>query len=351
MLKNKNLEFHRVPSSLLSLRGALVLLLLDLLLGILGFHLVEGFGMIDAVYMTVITLSTVGYTEVQPLSPVGQLFTSAFILINIGLFAYLLAVFSYYVIEGKIFKSMHLDLIKKNIDKLEGHVILCGYGRYGKEAAMHFRKHQIPFVIIDSNPQEIENIQKSEERLLYVEDDATHDEALHAAGIRRARAIICALPDDSENLFIVLTARQLSTGIAIISRAKDPRSQKKLLLAGADHVVMPDQIGGFYMATLVSKPSAVEFFSFITNEARSDIGFEEIAFERLPPSCMGKSIRDLHLRRATGANIIGFRHPDGHYEVNPGPDTVLAPGSSFIVLGSHEQLRALVHFLEHYPEP
>lgn len=350
MLKDNNLKLHKIPSSLLSLRAALLLLGLDLLLGIVGYRVVEGFGMIDAIYMTIITLSTVGYTEVQPLSAWGQLFTSVFILINIGLFAYLLAVFSYYVIEGKIFKSMHLNVIKNSIDKLEGHVVLCGYGRYGKEAALHFSKHQIPFVIIDNDAQEIENIQKSEERLLYLEDDATHDEALLAAGIKRARAIICALPDDSENLFIVLTARQLNVGMAIISRAKDPRSQKKLLLAGANHVVMPEQIGGFYMATLVSKPSAVEFFSFITNEARSDIGFEEISFDRLPPSCRSKSIRDLHLRRATGANIIGFRHADGHYEVNPGPDTVLGPGTSFIVLGSREQLKALLHFFEHYPE-
>lgn len=344
----RNLKLHQIPSSLISARIALLLLFLDLVLGIVGFTLIENYGLIDAVYMTVITLSTVGYTEVQPLSHAGQLFTSAFILVNIGLFAYIISVFSYYIIEGEIFKNMHLNLIKDNIDKLEKHVILCGYGKYGKEVAEHFLKHEIPFVIIDNDPEEIEELQKNPKELLYIEADATHDETLMRAGIRRARALVSALPEDSDNVFTVLTANQLNPEINIISRAKDPRSERKLMLAGANHVVMPEQIGGFYMATLVSKPGAVEFFAFITNEYRSDIGFEEITYDKLPPSCKGLSIRDLHLRRATGTNIIGFRHADGHYEVNPDPDTVLGPDTSFIVLGSNEQLRALDNFFQNY---
>lgn len=335
---------------MLSARLGFLLLIFDLVIGIGGFIAIENFGLIDAIYMTIITVSTVGYTEVQPLSEAGQIFTSVYILINIGVFAYVLAVFSYYIIQGEIFKNMHLAMINKSISKLQDHVIICGYGKYGKEAVQHLRKHQVPFVIIDNNPVEIENIQKNDEKLLYVEDDATHDEALLNAGIERAQALVSTLPDDSENVFTVLTARQLNPKINIISRAKNPKSERKLLLAGASHVVMPEQIGGFYMATLVSKPGAVEFFSFITNEYRSDIGFEEIIYQKLPNSCKGKSIRELHLRKATGANIIGFRHADGNYEVNPDPDTVLSPGTSFIVLGSNEQLEKLVNFFKNYPE-
>ncbi len=329
---------------------ALLLLLADILLGVVGFTLIEGYGLMDAVYMTVITLSTVGYTEVQPLSAFGQLFTSFFILLNIGLFAYIISVFSYYIIEGEIFKNMHTTLIRNNIDELSDHVILCGYGRYGKEAAGHFLKHGIPFVIIDQSEEEVENLQKSEQKLLYIQDDATHDEALVQAGIQRARALVTALPEDADNVFTVLTARQLNPKINIISRAKDPRSERKLMLAGADHVVMPEQIGGFYMATLVSQPGAVEFFSFITNEYRSDIGFEEVTYEELPPTCQGLSIRDLNLRSATGTNIIGFKHAEGNYEVNPSPDTVLAPNTSFIALGNEEQLTALRNLFYNYPE-
>ena len=349
MFRRGSFFLYQVPSSLLSARLGALLLVLDLLTGISGFMIIEGYRLVDAAYMTIITISTVGYTEVQPLSEAGQIFTSIYILVNIGLFAYVLAVFSYYIIQGEIFKNMHLTMINKRIQQLENHVVICGYGKYGKEAAAHLQEHDIPFVIIDNDPEEIENIQKSDEKLLYVGDDATHDEALVNAGIKRARALVSALPDDSENVFTVLTARQLNPRINIISRAKGPNSKRKLLLAGASHVVMPEQIGGFYMAALVSKPGAVEFFSFITTQYRTDIGFEEITYQKLPEACKGKSIRQLHMRRATGANIIGFRHADGNYEVNPDPDTVLAPGTSFIVLGSKEQLEKLVDFFKNFP--
>jgi len=330
------------------MKVAVVLLFLDIMLGIIGYILIEGYGLIDAFYMVIITISTVGYTEVQPLSSGGQVFSAIYIIINIGLFAYLLAVFSNYVIQGEIFKKMHINVINKSIEKLEGHVILCGFGKHGSEIAQHFIQQNMSFVVVDMSPEKIEQLQKSEDKILYVEDDATHDEALVKAGINRAVAVIAALPDDSDNVFTVLTARQINPQLNIISRAKDPRSQKKLLLAGANHVVMPEQIGGFYMATLVSKPDAVEFFSFITNEYQSDIGFEEINFSEVPETCKMKSIRDLNIREYTGANIIGFKDTEGHYSVNPAPSTKLVPGSSFIVLGDRTQLNKLKEFLNNY---
>ncbi|MCB9080664.1 MAG: potassium channel protein [Lewinellaceae bacterium] len=343
-------SFHwsRFPGILLNLRVALLLLFLDISLGVIGFMYFEGYSLSDAFYMVVITISTVGYTEVEPLDWAGKMFVSVYILFNVGMIAYLLSVFSYYIIQGEIFKKMYLNLINTGIDKLENHVIICGYGRYGREIVTHFTKHQIPFVIIDSNPEVIEQLEKSDGKLLFVEEDATHDEALVRAGIKRAQALISALPDDSDNVFVVLTANQLNPNISIISRAKDPRSQKKLLLAGADHVVMPEQIGGFYMATLVTKPGAVDFFSFITNEYRSDIGFEELLFEEVPGVCRYKSIQDLHIRRETGANIIGFRDAEGHYHVNPRPDIQLTPGTSFIVLGDRQQLARLRYYIANY---
>lgn len=326
------------------------LLMAGILAGILGFMVIEGYSIIQAVYMTMITISTVGFTEVQPLSPLGQVFTSVLILANIGIFAYALAVFSYYVIQGEVFKKMHLNMINSSIEKLQDHIILCGYGRYGREISAHFNQHHIPFVVIELDEQKIDLIQKSEDKILYLQEDATHDEVLLKAGIEGANAMISALADDSDNVFAVLTARQLNPKLNIISRVKDFRSQKKLLMAGADHVVMPEQIGGFYMAALVSKPGAVEFFSFITNEYRSDIGFEEITYEDLPDSSQGKALRDLNLRKETGTNIIGYKAPDSTYRVNPDPDTVLSPGASFIVLGSHEQLDKLRKYIKQLEE-
>jgi len=342
------LSIYTIPSSFLNLRVAVGLLLSEVTIGILGYVYLEGYTLLNAFYMTMITISTVGFTEVQPLSDAGRLFTALLILANIGIFAYVLAVFSYYIIQGEIFKKMHLNLIKTSIKDLKGHVILCGYGKYGGEIAAHFNKHHLPFVVIDLDEEKIERIQKSEEKILYLQEDATQDDVLIKAGIQKASALISALPDDSDNVFVVFSARQLNPNLNIISRAKHPKSQKKLRMAGADHVVMPEQIGGFYMATLVSKPGAVEFFSYITNEYRSDIGFEEIPYRSLPEDCMGHSLGQLNIRKVTGVNVIGYKAPDGHYEVNPTPDTVLTPGSSFIVLGSNMQLEALKNYLKNY---
>lgn len=337
---------YTVPSSFLSIRTALILLLLDLLIGVGGFMIIEGYTLIEGFYMAVITISTVGYTEVGPLDSAGKLFTSFYIIANLGLIAYILAVFSYYVVQGEIFKKMHINLIDKSIRELNEHIILCGYGKYGKEIAINLLRHSVPFVVIDIDQEEIDAIQKSPDKLLYVHADATHDESLIKAGIKRARALISAMPEDASNVFTVLTARQLNKDLVIVSRATDPNSERKLRLAGANHIVMPEQIGGFYMATLISKPGAVEFFSYITRDYQSDITFEEIHYELLPSHLQGKTIRDMHLRRETGANIIGYKQPNGGFVVNPDPETTILPDSSFIIIGDRQQMKTLRTYLQ-----
>ena len=326
-------NLYTVPSSFLNMRLAIFLLVLISIIGVLGFRMIESYSWLDSAYMTVITISTVGYGEVRALSEEGRVFASIFIAINFGILSYILAVFSYNITQGDIFKRMHLNMIRKNIGQISDHVIVCGFGRYGREAVAHLKSSNIEFVIIDVNEKKIQAIQENSERALYVEGDATHDEVLIEAGIDRARAVICALPDDSDNVFVVLSARQLNPMVPIISRANNPKTEKKLRLAGANHVVLPDQIGGFYMATLVTKPGAIDFFSLITNEYRSDIGFEIIEYKDLPKDYQGKNIREVPLRQVTGTNIIGYQDPNGQYFVNPGPETLLAPGSSFDCLG------------------
>lgn len=337
---------YTIPASFLNGRLAVVLLSATLIIGILGFRFVEGYSWLDAFYMTMITISTVGYTEVEPLTSAGKLFTSLYIGFNVVTLSYILAVFSYYIIQGEIFKNMHLNLINNQIDRLSDHIIICGYGRYGLEAAVHLRNHDIKYVIVEANEEVTQELRESSEKELYVEGDATNDEVLIRAGIHRAVAIISALPDDSDNVFVVLSARQLNPLISIISRAKNPKTEKKLKLAGANHVVLPDQIGGFYMATLVTKPGALDFLTLITSEYRSDIGIEMVKYDDLPKPYRNKSIRDIELRQATGTNIIGFRNPDGQYIVNPEPDTLLEQNTSLIVLGNKRQLELLEHFLK-----
>ncbi|MCR9290347.1 MAG: potassium channel protein [Bacteroidetes bacterium] len=346
MFKQKLSIGYSYSSSYLSLRTALFLLFGVLSFGVFGFCSIEGYSLLEAFYMSIITISTVGFQEVRPLSANGQAFTSLLIILNIGVYTYTLAAFSYFIIQGEFFKKMHLTLINNELKQLENHIILCGYGKYGREIAEYFIKYDSSFVIIDYDPETIAEIGKSEEKLLYIEGDATSDDVLLKAGIKKAKSIITALPDDTDNVFTVLSARQLNPKIDIISRAVQAKTERKLELAGADHVIMPDRIGGFYMATLVSKPDAVEFFSFITNEFESDIGFEEINYQDLPISYKGKSIRELEIRKATGANIIGFKQPDGKYIANPSPDTRLIENSSFILLGDKIQLNALREYLQ-----
>lgn len=324
-----------------TVRRALYISVASLVIGILGFVIIEDYYFIEALYMTVITISTVGFTEVEPLSDAGRLFTSFYILLNIGVFAYGLYAFTDYVIEGKLFKKMHDRIMTDRIEALEGHVIICGFGKYGEEVSDNLHLDNLSYVVIDLDETAFERLTKKHKNALYVQGDASQDEVLIQAGISRAKTIISALPDDTDNVFTVLTARQLNPEIHIISRAADPRSKRKLKLAGANHTIMPEQIGGFYMAALVTKPGAVEFFSFVTSEYESDIGFEEVRFEDVPSACQHKTIQELQIREVTGCNVIGYKSPNSRYIINPDANTPLIEGSSFIILGNDEQLRHL----------
>ena len=338
-------ELYTLPNNFLKLRWAGALIIAEIIFGVVGYIRLEGMTFLEAFYMVIITISTVGYSEVGEMSNNGRMLTTILIFFNIGIFAYLLAVFSYYMSTGEFFKRMHFAMIDKKIAQLENHVIVCGYGRYGKEVSEHFLARKQPFVIVERDKEVIDHIQHNEKKLLYVHDDATKDEVLLKAGIERAKALITALPDDAENLFVVLTARQLSKKINIVSRAAAPRSQQKLKLAGANHVIMPEQIGGFYMATLVNEPGATEFFSYISRDLDADISFEEIKYENMPLNCRDMTIQDLKIRKETGTNIIAYKPPEGNYIVNPSPDTALKPHTSFIVLGNRIQLDALKEYL------
>ncbi len=335
--------FHRLrlSANILNPHFALWLVLGAIAVGTLGLILIEGMTLVDAFYMTIITISTVGYGEVLPLSDAGRWFISGLIIVNIGIVAYALAVFSSFVIDGKIFKHMQEARIQSRIRKLNGHTIVCGYGRYGREIVDHLLVHDASYVVIEQSEERLEQLLERHPEALYVEGDATHDPDLFEANIEEASSLITALKDDSDNLYIVLSARDLNPRMRVVSSARDQRSRQKLLKAGASNVILPEQIGGFYMATLISKPGAVEFFSFITNELAADIGFEEVTHERLPAEFRGKPISDLHLRANTGVNIIGHRLPGGKYQVNPDASTVLQAGGSFIAIGNQTQLEKL----------
>ncbi len=304
--------------------------------GILGFYFIEHYTLLDSVFMTVITVATVGYREVKELDAAGKIFTSFLIIFSIGTFAYAISVITRYVIEGEFQIYFKNYRVNQEILKLKDHVIVCGYGRNGKQACEQLKAGNVKFLVIESDEDTIEQL-RHENGILYIVGDATKDDVLIQARLENARALISALPDDASNVFVVLTARDKNPRLKIISRASDDTSEHKLKRAGADNVIMPDKIGGTHMAALVTKPDVLEFIDHITGHI--DIRLEEIYLSGLPNDMKNKSMRELEIRNRTGANIIGFKTSGGDYIINPSPDTLMLPDAKLFVLGTEVQVQ------------
>ena len=314
------------------------------IIGVVGYVVLEDFSIGDAFFMTIITLSTVGYGEVHPLSDSGRIFTSILIIFNLGTFAYAAATVSAFFVEGN-FKLLLKDYkVFQKVKKLENHVIICGAGRHGREVMIELRRQSIPFVVLDKNDDRIDLLREDDE-LLYLDGDATQDDLLKEAGIDKATALISVLGEDTDNLFVVLSARQLNPELTIISRAINEQVENKLRRAGANYIVRPERIGGFYMATLVSKPDAVEFFNILSNMGSVTIDFEEVSTDELKPEYQGMTIKEMNIRGLTGANVIGIHDDSGRYIINPGPETLVRQGGKLVILGDGKQMNAFRRFM------
>ena len=324
---------------------ALLFILLICVLGVFGFIYIEGYSLLDAIYMTVITVSTVGFKEVVELSESGRLFTVFLIIASFGTFAYSVSVLTTYIVGGHFNIYFKDYKVKKEIKAIKDHIIICGYGRNGSQAVDKLDNFNEKFVVVDSNPDCIEKLRDSQQ-YLFVNGDATLDETLEAAGISRAKALISTLPSDADNLYVVLSARQKNKDLTIISRASFDESYNKLKIAGADNVIMPNKLGGAHMASLVTTPDVVEFLDNITMEGNSDINLEEIPFKLLPPDFQNKTLKDLNARFLTGCNIIGFKTSEGEYVFNPSADTKLIANSKLFVLGTSDQIKQLNNLLK-----
>lgn len=311
-------------------------------IGIVGFMVIEKFRLVDAVYMTVITVATVGFGEVHPLSQSGKIFTSILIVFSFGTFAYAISTITSYVADGNFRRHFGIYKTHTTIRKMKDHVIICGYGRNGKQAAIELMKHKHPFVIVDTDPNIYKNFsEKDAFQILLIEGNATDDDVLLRAGISSARALITTLPKDADNLYVVLSAKAINPKITIVSRASEDSSVKKLRIAGADNIIMPDKIGGAQMATLILKPDVVEFLDYILVQDNFHSNLVEITCNDLPEVFRNKTIRELNIRGKTGANIIGYKTPDGEHVINPAPDTKLIENSKLFVLGVPEEIAKL----------
>jgi voltage-gated potassium channel len=319
---------------------AISLLALIIIIGMFGFMFLEDYSFPEAIYMTIITVSTVGFQEVQPLSDAGRLFTTFLIITSFGTFAYAVTAITTYIVGGE-FKAYFKDYrVNKEVEQLKDHVIVCGYGRNGKQAIKKLTAHEQSFVVIETAKERVSQLRNAQKHL-FVHGDATLDETLEKAGIKQAKALIAALPKDADNLFIVLSARQLNPDMTIISRASHDETYQKLKIAGADNVIMPDKVGGAHMASLVTTPDVVEFLDNISVEGSANINLEEISFDSLPADYQYKTIKDINARYHTGCTIIGFKTAEGEYVINPGADTELRPDSKLFVLGRPEQIHEL----------
>ncbi len=331
-------HFHLVRK----LRIAAALIIGTMIFGIAGYMAIENYTFSDAVYTTIIILSTVGLGVVHTLSEAGRWFTAGLIILAIGIFAYGVSLITTYIMEGELQRFLKYRKILKMIDKLDNHIIVCGFGRNGKQACEQLWAHHHSFVVIENGEKAIGDLREQDD-FLFIEGDATKDEILIEAGIKKARALITTLPNDAANVFVVLTARELRPEMKIISRASEDTSENKLRRAGANNVIMPDKIGGVHMATLVTRPDVLEFIDHITG--RINIRLEEIKCNNLKDSLKGKTIRELEIRNKTGANVIGYKTGEGEYIINPGPETIMKPDSKLFVLGTREQVETLMQVL------
>ncbi len=332
-------KFHEVSSK--TLKVGVGLLFAILAIGITGFHFIEDLSFLDSAYMTVITISTVGFKEVgAPLTDAGKIFTMGLIFSSLGTFAYVGSNMARYIFDGELANYIKTYKVDKKIAKLKNHVIIVGYGRNGEQAAMELAEHGVDFVIVDRRDNVISRIRENTE-LLYLKGDATHEEVLEQVKIHDARALIATTPNDADNVFVVLTARSMNPGMTVISRASELESQMKLKRAGATNVIMPERIGGQRMAKLVHQPDVVEFMEYILLQKTKDVSLEELTCKNLAQCFVGKSIADLRVREISGANIIGLKISGARYVFNPDPQMILSRNDQLFVLGNPEQIERL----------
>lgn len=313
-----------------------------IIVGTVGFMFFErNYSFLDALYMTMITISTIGYTEVHQLSVNGKMFNIVLIVASLTTTAFALTMLTRYVMDGEINLYFKNRRMMTAVDHLENHVILCGYGRNGRQAAETLVQHKVKFVVIEVNERQIELDNLNGKKILYIIGDATEDDTLLRAGICRAKALITALPEDADNVFIVLSACSLNNKIQVISRASHAASVAKLKKAGASNVILPDKIGGTHMATLVTKPDVIEFIDYLSGEEGEAIHLEAVSYEALPDEIKDKQLMDIMMWRKTGVNCLGVKSAEGKFQINP-PETIyITKGMKVIVLGTKEQVEIM----------
>ena len=318
--------------------GKLVLVILAGLLvavgGTIGFMVIEGMSLIEAAYMTAITLSTAGFGEVTPLHPAGRIFVIILLILGLGVATAFAAIIGQQVIEGHFKSLVTRRKMENRLKKLKDHYILAGFGRVGRQVAKEFEQKLVPWVVIERDETSMEQI--ISKGAVVVVGDATEDEVLLRAGIDRAQTLISTLPDEAQNVYLTLTARHMNPKLKIIARADYEEGEKKLLRAGADHVVIPHVLGGIRMAKAALQPHVVDFMQM------ASVGDEGLLVEELVvpdgSSLVGKSLADTQLKQSYGITVIGVKQPGARMNINPSAQTLLGVQDVMVVVGRNEDL-------------
>jgi voltage-gated potassium channel len=320
---------------LLAPAGVLVALLAA---GTLGYQLVEGWGWLDALYMTVITLTTVGFHEVHSLSAGGRVFTMVLAMGGVFTAFYAGVEFIRAVVTGEILTVLGRQRMESRLDKLSGHFVVCGFGRMGRLVAEEFSSAGLPFVVVDRDPRVLEGFDIPHGIPLV--GDATADDVLRRAGVERARALVTAAASDADNLFITMSARLINERLVIVARAEGEGAEVKLRRAGASRVVSPYTIGGHRVAQAVLRPNAMDFIELATRTGHLELQIEEVEVRATSP-LVGQAIKASPVRSELGIIIVAIKKPGAKMAFNPSPDTALEAGDLLITLGHRQQLDRL----------
>lgn len=315
-----------------------LLILAVMLAGTAGYVLVEGWSWWDAFYMTVITITTVGYEEVHPLSKSGQALTIVIILGGVGTFFYGFTQFTALIAGGHFAERRERRRHARMLDNLTNHFILCGFGRMGEIIAREFSRQGVPFVVIERNADRVHSAM--EQGYAAVEADASSEEVLRRVRIDRARGLVAAVSTDAENVYAVLSARLMKPDLFIVGRAETDDARAKLKRAGADRVISPYYIGGIQLAQTALRPAVVDFVTLATSSENMELNIEQVHLTEQSP-LVGRSLLDAGLRQKYGVVVVGIRRVDGHMDFNPPPEAAMRAGDDLVVLGRSGSLRDL----------
>ncbi|RMI25482.1 MAG: potassium channel protein [Calditrichaeota bacterium] len=319
------------------IRTALLILALVILAGTTGYMLIEGWAFLESFYMTIISITTTGFAEVRPLSPAGRLFTVGVIIAGFSTIAYIGGRAAQLLIESRIFWRRRVN---RKIGELQGHYIVCGFGRLGKQIAEELHALNQPFVVIEKDPARIDDIAAA--GYLFINGDATQDEVLQTAGIDRAAGLIAVLPSDADNVFATLSAKVLNPRVFVVSRAIEDGTEIKLMRAGADRIVNPYEIGASRMVHMLVRPAVVDFMDIVYHKKGVDLHLEEIAVNENSP-LIHKSLAESSIRQTLNIIIVAIFRQDGRFIYNPTSTEKILPGDRLIAIGASDSLASLAN--------